>query len=255
MPAAARSAASRPPVASAFTIVSPSIAPRHAFVAGRPVRISFAIGASAPLALRIEIVRDATGKPVRRFALPAVAPGAEQHLDWDGVIGGEGAPDGTYHVRAISPGGTKRRVGLPFTLHSHAYPIRGPHADRGPIGAFGVPRDGGRTHEGFDVNAPCATPIVAARGGRVVRAIYDPVLYGNLLVIHGDHTHRDYWYAHMKRPSRLRAGDRVLTGQRIGSIGDTGNARTIGCHLHFEIHVNGTPIDPAPQLHAWDAWS
>jgi murein DD-endopeptidase MepM/ murein hydrolase activator NlpD len=59
----------------------------------------------------------------------------------------------------------------------------------------------------------------------------------------------------MRRTTRLRPGDRVLTGQRIGSIGDTGNARTIGCHLHFEIRVNGTPIDPAPELHAWDVWS
>ncbi|MEY2443216.1 MAG: hypothetical protein QOJ46_2642, partial [bacterium] len=41
----------------------------------------------------------------------------------------------------------------------------------------------------------------------------------------------------------------------IGRIGATGNARTIGCHLHFEIRKHGVPIDPAPELHAWDAWS
>jgi murein DD-endopeptidase MepM/ murein hydrolase activator NlpD len=255
VPAGASGAAGAPATAPAFDFESASVTPRHAYVAGRPVRIAFTIDAPAPLGVDVDVVRDATGKPVRRFRLPVVAAGVEQRLDWDGVTGGEGAPNGAYHVRATSPDGTRRRVAREFTLRSHVYPIRGPHADRGPIGAFGVGRNGGRTHNGFDVNAPCATPIVAARGGRVVRATYDPVLYGNLVIVRGDHTRRDYWYAHMRRATRLRAGDHVLTGQRIGSIGDTGNARTIGCHLHFEIRVNGTPIDPAPELHAWDAWS
>jgi murein DD-endopeptidase MepM/ murein hydrolase activator NlpD len=253
----ARAAGAVTPAAlPAFTVESSSVSPRHAYVAGRPVRLAFAITAPAALALRVDVVRDATGKPVRRFELPAVAPGVEQRLRWDGVTGGgKGAPNGAYHVRAVAADGTKRRLGETFTLRSHVYPIRGPHADRGPIGAFGVGRNGGRTHNGFDVNSPCATPVVAARGGRVVRATYDPVLYGNLVIVRGDHTRREYWYAHLKRTTRLRVGDHVLTGQRIGSIGDTGNARTIGCHLHFEIRVNGTPIDPAPELHAWDAWS
>ena len=42
---------------------------------------------------------------------------------------------------------------------------------------------------------------------------------------------------------------------RIGVVGATGNARTVGCHLHFEIHSRGRPIDPEPALHAWDHWS
>jgi murein DD-endopeptidase MepM/ murein hydrolase activator NlpD len=135
------------------------------------------------------------------------------------------------------------------------YPIRGAHADRGAIGAFGVGRSGGRTHEGFDIDAACGTPLVAARGGRVTRAGYDPVLYGHVVIVRGAHTQRDYWYAHLLRASRLRPGDRVLTGQRIGRIGATGNARGVGCHLHFEIRSRGTPIDPAPELRAWDRWS
>jgi murein DD-endopeptidase MepM/ murein hydrolase activator NlpD len=118
-----------------------------------------------------------------------------------------------------------------------------------------VARNGGRRHEGFDVNAPCGTPVVAARGGRVVRAAYDPVLYGNVVIVRGERTRRDYWYSHLKHATRLKVGDEVRTAQRIGSIGATGNARTIGCHLHFQIVSHGRPIDPAPELHAWDAWS
>ncbi len=252
---ASAAAAPAPAVGGAFALRAATITPRHAYFAGRPLRIALTIDAPAPLALNVDVVREATGKPVVVLALPAVVPGVKRRVQWDGLTGhGEVAPNGSYRVRVRSVDATARRVGR-FTLHSHVYPIRGPHADRGPIGAFGVPRNGGRTHNGFDVNAPCATPVVAARGGRVVRADYDPVLYGNLVIIRGDHTKRDYWYAHLKRPTRLHVGERVPTGRRIGSIGDTGNARTIGCHLHFEIRVRGVPIDPAPQLHAWDAWS
>ncbi len=165
------------------------------------------------------------------------------------------APGGSYRIRVGSPGGGPARNAGGLTLRSHVYPIRGRHADRGPIGAFGVGRSGGRTHEGYDVNAACGTPLVAARGGVVTRAGYDPVLYGNIVIVRGAHTRRDYWYAHLLSPSPLRTGDRVRTGQRIGRVGATGNARTIGCHLHFEIRSRGVPVDPAPDLHEWDAWS
>ncbi len=240
----------------AFTVATSSVSPREAYFAGAPVRIAFAVDAPAPLALRVDVVREATRKPVRRLALPAAAaPGVTQRLTWDGVTGGgEVAPNGSYRVRLTAPDGSARNAGT-FTLRSHIYPIRGRHHDRGPIGAFGVGRNGGRTHEGYDVNAACGTKLVAARGGTVIRSDYDPVLYGNVVIVRGDRTQRDYWYAHLERPSPLRKGDHVRTGGRIGRIGATGNARTIGCHLHFEIRKRGVPIDPAPELHAWDAWS
>jgi len=135
------------------------------------------------------------------------------------------------------------------------FPVDGPHGTRGAIGEFGAPRSGGRWHEGFDVVAACGTPLVAVRGGRVLRAGYDPVLYGNFLLIHGEGEARSYFYAHMPRPSPVHEGDRVWTGERVGSVGKTGNAIAVGCHLHFEIHVHGHPIDPEPSLDRWDAYS
>ena len=244
-----------PPPAGDFAVAAARVTPRHAYVAGRPVRIVFAIRAPAPLALQVDIVRMATGVPVRRFVLPALAPGVTAGVDWDGVTGGgDAAPGGRYRIRVRAPDGTARGAGT-LTLRGHVYPIRGPHADRGPIGAFGVARSGGRRHEGFDVDAPCGTPLVAARGGRVTRSAYDPVLYGNIVIVRGEHTRRDYWYAHLEHASRLRRGDHVRTGERIGRVGATGNARTIGCHLHFEIRSRGVPIDPSSELHAWDRWS
>lgn len=103
--------------------------------------------------------------------------------------------------------------------------------------------------------ASCGTPLVAVRGGRVRRAGFDPVLYGNYLLIHGEGERRSYFYAHLRRPAVVDRGDRVFTGQRVGAVGETGNARTVGCHLHFEIHVRGHPIDPSPALIRWDRYS
>ena len=100
--------------------------------------------------------------------------------------------------------------------------------------------------------ASCGTPLVAVRGGRVRRAGHDPVLYGNHVLIHGDGERRSYFYSHLRRPAAVGRGDRVLAGQRIGAVGATGNARTVGCHLHFELWVDGDPIDPAPALRRWD---
>jgi murein DD-endopeptidase MepM/ murein hydrolase activator NlpD len=254
-PVAVRANAPSSAAAPGFALRDARVSPRHAYFAGRAVTIGFTVDAPAPLDLQVDVVREATGKPVRRFALPAVAPGVAQRVEWDGLTGGdEVAAGGRYRIRLVSPGLAARNAGR-LTLRSHIYPIRGTHADRGPIGAFGTGRSGGRTHEGYDVNAACGTPLVAARGGVVTRAGYDPVLYGNIVIVRGARTRRDYWYAHLQAPSPLRTGDRVMTGQRIARVGATGNARTIGCHLHFEIRSRGVPIDPAPELHEWDAWS
>jgi len=126
---------------------------------------------------------------------------------------------------------------------------------RGYIGEFGAPRSGGRTHEGFDVVAACGAKLVAVGNGRVLRRGYDPVLYGNYLLLHGEGERRSYFYSHLPRPAPVARGERVIEGQRVGAVGMTGNAVSVGCHLHFEIHERGVPIDPAPALRRWDRYS
>jgi murein DD-endopeptidase MepM/ murein hydrolase activator NlpD len=96
---------------------------------------------------------------------------------------------------------------------------------------------------------------VAVRGGRVLRAGYDPVLYGTYLLIHGEGEQRSYFYAHLVHPAWVRPGERVIEGERVGSVGETGNAIAVGCHLHFEIHVHGVAVNPEPELRRWDGWS
>jgi murein DD-endopeptidase MepM/ murein hydrolase activator NlpD len=98
--------------------------------------------------------------------------------------------------------------------------------------------------------------MVAARGGKVVfKASHANA--GNYVVIRGAGNGVDYAYMHLVNPALVDRGDRVKTGQRIGEVGDSGNAR--GCHLHFEMwskpgwYEGGRPFDPLPHLKAWDA--
>jgi murein DD-endopeptidase MepM/ murein hydrolase activator NlpD len=56
----------------------------------------------------------------------------------------------------------------------------------------------------------------------------------------------------MPSPALVHRGDRAYAGEPVGAVGETGNAITVGCHLHFEIHVHGVPIDPEPSLKRWD---
>jgi len=133
--------------------------------------------------------------------------------------------------------------------------VQGAHGVRGAIGEYHAPRSGGRIHEGFDITAACGERLVAVRNGKVLRRGFDPVLYGNFLLIHGEGEGRSYFYAHLVRPALVRRGDRVWEGEEVGSVGETGNAAGTGCHLHFEIHVGGVPIDPQPPLRRWDRYS
>lgn len=89
----------------------------------------------------------------------------------------------------------------------------------------------------------------------MLRRGYDPVLYGNYLLIHGEGERRSYFYAHMPRPAAVGKGERVWEGDAVGAVGETGNAAGTGCHLHFEIHERGLPIDPTAALNRWDGWS
>ena len=84
------------------------------------------------------------------------------------------------------------------------------------------------------------------------RVGYDPVLYGNYALIDGSKTSQDYFYAHLIAPPAIDEHERVRTGQFVGKVGQTGNAATTPCHLHFEVRIHGRPVDPAPYLHRWD---
>jgi murein DD-endopeptidase MepM/ murein hydrolase activator NlpD len=202
--------------------------------------------------LRLEVVRARSGKVVRSWRERRAKPGRKLTRSWDGLTGrGRSAREGRYEFR-VGPAGGQSRFAAGFRLRTHVFPVDGPHGTRGGIGEFGAPRSGGRVHEGFDITGSCGTPLVAARGGVVSKRGYDPQLYGHYLLIDGRKTAQDYFYSHLIAPAEARKGDRVHTGERVGRIGQTGNAASTPCHLHFEVRVRGRPVDPEPHLRDWD---
>lgn len=96
-----------------------------------------------------------------------------------------------------------------------------------------------RMHEGIDIGARSGTPIVAAADGRITFAGKKPG-FGNFVQI--DHGYGvESFYAHAKGLF-TKKGELVKRGDLIASIGNTG--ASTGPHLHYEIRVNGTPVDP-----------
>ncbi len=77
-------------------------------------------------------------------------------------------------------------------------------------------------------------------------------LYGNYVLVKDAVEPRTYFYAHLVRRAPVKPGQQVAAGQLVGNEGKTGNAQTIGCHLHFEIRERGRPIDPEPLLRKWE---
>lgn len=95
-------------------------------------------------------------------------------------------------------------------------------------------------HHGLDIIGKAGTPVKAASGGRVVRSGYES-LFGNIVIIDHGHGYRTL-YAHLGERN-VTVDDIVDKGDYIGSIGATG--RTTGPHLHYEVHVNGLPVNPS----------
>jgi murein DD-endopeptidase MepM/ murein hydrolase activator NlpD len=245
--------AARATAAGDAVVQRASVSPDRGFVdSAEGVHIDFRLSGTVSTDVTITVSRAAD--VVRTIALTGVKPGVEETVRWDGLSdGGRPVADGTYHV-VVGAGSSRREAGS-VELHRYLFPVRGPHGRRGPVGDFNAPRDGGRRHKGFDVTARCGTPLAAAVSGTVIQSAYDRRLDGNFVVIKGLGQPRQYLYAHMIHPSPFRRGDLVHVGQTVGYVGKTGNARTVGCHLHFELHVHGRPINPEPYLRAWDRYS
>jgi murein DD-endopeptidase MepM/ murein hydrolase activator NlpD len=239
-----------------FHLTKPKVSPDKVFFDGqKAAKLKYSFRADARRDVKVQVVRIRGGKVVASWIGRDRIPGHRYKIRWRGLQrNGKAADDGSYAFKVGTLGGVKRGVGR-FDLHGYEFPVDGPHGTRGAVGEFHAPRTGGRIHEGFDITADCGTTIRAARGGRVRKAGYDPSLYGNYALIDGRKTKRDTFYAHMGEPSRFRTGDRVSTGAKLGEVGQTGNAAGTPCHLHFELHDHGTPIDPEPRLKRWDAWS
>jgi murein DD-endopeptidase MepM/ murein hydrolase activator NlpD len=104
-------------------------------------------------------------------------------------------------------------------------------------------------HSGFDICNAEGTPIQATADGEVVEAGWMD-RYGNGVVI--AHSNRvETLYGHMSRV-RVKVGQKVSRGDILGYMGRTGNAT--GVHLHYEVRLNGRPVNPQPYMRLQREW-
>ena len=99
-----------------------------------------------------------------------------------------------------------------------------------------------RPHLGIDLTAPTGTPIYATGDGTVIKAVtnYSSSGFGRHVIINHGFGFRTT-YAHMHRVNVLE-NSVVKRGDVIGTVGNTGLSS--GSHLHYEVHLNGRPVDP-----------
>lgn len=216
------------------------VIPRKTFGAGRGLLPGVAPALYRPIgAIQQVTVRVREGETLWEIA---EATG----LSVDAIVNANGIPDSaSVHTgqRLTIPGGALdvlRRViaarGVASIAESFIWPVRGQLTSR-----FGWRVHG--HHNGIDIAAPRGTPISVAKDGRVVFAGWY-FGYGLAVVVdHGDGISTVYGHA-----SKLLVsiGQVVEAGQMIALVGSTGDAT--GPHLHFEIRINGIPLNPMKYL-------
>ena len=127
---------------------------------------------------------------------------------------------------------------------SLAFPV--PAENNPRIGSFwGADRDAGaRKHEGIDIFGKFRTPIVAAADGYIT-STRENKLGGKVVFLRPYQKNYTLYYAHLDSQI-VKEGQEVKTGDVVGLMGNTGNARTTPTHLHFGIYTNIGAIDPLP---------
>ncbi len=171
------------------------------------------------------------------------APAGTGRLEFEATL------DGAYLLR-IQP---ELLRGGRYTLTQHAlaslrFPVLGKDG-RAVSSGFGAERDGGRrAHHGIDILAPRGTPVLSAGDG-VVSSVAVTDIGGKVVWVWDPARDLSLYYAHLDSQG-VSPGTRVRAGDALGTVGNTGNARTTVPHLHFGIYHRGDgPIDPMPFVH------
>jgi murein DD-endopeptidase MepM/ murein hydrolase activator NlpD len=149
---------------------------------------------------------------------------------------------------ASSPSSSTGAGGGPAVSGGHC-PVQGARTGRDFSNDWGYPRSGGRTHQGNDVFASRGTPVIAIEDGRVVRMNTQDQGLGGLTVTYRSSDGSEWYNAHLHTiASGLTVGSSVSAGDTIGTVGNTGNARTTPPHLHLGRKVNGGWVNPYPTI-------
>jgi hypothetical protein len=233
---------------------------------GQLPTVNFQIKGRAPtIRLRLVVSWPGTTIPERRIDLGRRAANAPQSADLP-ALADPALPEGQMSIRIagrdsagriLRPGAHLSRV-TQVQVRAHVFPLRGVFSYGGPEARYGAKRNG-HTHQGQDMFADEGTPVVAPRSGTIEYVGNQPGGAGLYVVLDGDAEDFDYAFMHLQEGSiTVVKGEHVDQGQRLGSVGHTGDAE--GNHLHFEIwngpwYNGGQTIDPLPYLQQWQQWS
>ena len=172
------------------------------------------------------------------FKLIASADDAERVLAFEVV------EDGLFVIRfqnqLLRKGQFRIKI---INVPSLEFPVSGGKThDIGSL--FGVPRDAGkRRHEGIDIFARRHTPIIAPSDGNINWAgVRAGSLGGKVIWMRDTVRNQTLYFAHLE-DVLVKDGEKVTTGDTIGSVGNSGNAITTAPHLHFGIYQDGA-VDP-----------
>lgn len=169
-------------------------------------------------------------------AAPSPAPPSSAGEGESATATAPASPTTPPPAPAPAPAPTPAAPSLPTPSQGFVWPVRGP-----VVSPYGL--RWGRLHAGIDIAAPAGTPIVASAAGRVIYA-GSMSGYGLMVIIqHAGGVATAY--AHNSRNS-VGVGQTVAQGQVIGAVGCTGSC--FGDHVHFEVRVNGSPVDPMRYL-------
>ena len=222
---------------------------RFSAEAGRRIRIELGLEAGGEHAVVFVDVYRLDGElPVYVTSTPAAPPQGpalrDRHIALDVPS------DGDYTVR-VQPGLRERDGLYRLTIRAEPqleFPVSG-HSIRSIQSGFGADRDGGaREHHGVDIFAKRGTPVVASLDARVAR-VGTTNLGGNVVWLQPLFGRTRLYYAHLDSQS-VELGQYVFAGETIGTVGNTGNARTTPPHLHFGVYIRnrGGARDPYPFL-------
>ena len=133
------------------------------------------------------------------------------------------------------------RMQPPPAAQSLPNPVRGKRfAD-----TWGAARSQGRRHEGVDIFAAKNTPVRSVSDG-IVTKIGKNRLGGKVVGIQGAGAW--HYYAHLNKYARIRLYQKVKTGDIIGYVGKTGNAKTTPPHLHYGVYLPSGAVNPYPLI-------
>ena len=202
---------------------------------GVRIEVEIAVQASDAMLLFADLFRERGDTLIQRIHV-ATADEEMHRLEF------EPRRDAYYALR-LQPEllrGGRFRVSI-REVPSIGFPVKGKNS-RSIASFFGDPRDGGnRDHHGVDIFAARHTPVLAPTNASVTR-VGEGDIGGRYVWLYDSKRSMYLYFAHLETRD-VELGDKVRAGQLIGTVGNTGNARTTSPHLHFGIYSNG-PIDP-----------